>query len=80
MTNYEKYVVIFKELFEINEDTAKNLHYQDIDAWDSVGHMTLIAEIEDKFGIDMEADDIIYFESFEIGQKLLSEKYNIKFS
>lgn len=79
MENDKKYVEIFKELFEVDEDTAKNLHYQDIDAWDSVGHMTLIAEIEDKFGIDMEADDIIDFESFEIGRKLLSEKYDIRF-
>lgn len=79
MTNYEKYVGIFRELFGIDEDTAKGLHYQDIDAWDSVGHMTLIAEIEDRFGIDMEADDIIDFESFEIGEKMLSEKYSIKF-
>lgn len=79
MANYEKYVGIFKEMFEIDEEKAKELHYQDIDAWDSVGHMTLIAEIEDKFEIDMEADDIIDFESFEVGKKILSEKYNIEF-
>ncbi len=79
MSNYEKYVEIFKDLFEIDEEKVKELHYQDIEAWDSVGHMTLIGEIEDKFGLDMEADDIIDFESFEIGKKILSEKYHVEF-
>lgn len=79
MSNFDKYVGIFKELFEIDEETAKGLQYQDIEAWDSVGHMTLISEIEDKFGIDMEADDIIDFESFEVGKNILTDKYNIEF-
>lgn len=79
MTNLEKYVGIFTELFGIGENETVNLHYQDIEAWDSVGHMTLISEIEDRFELDMEADDIIDFESFETGKEILSKKYQIEF-
>ena len=27
--------------------------------WDSVGHMALVAELEDRFGISLEIDDIM---------------------
>ncbi len=79
MTNLEKYTGIFTRLFEISAEKAEKLQYQDIEAWDSVGHMTLISEVEETFGIDMDADDIIDFESFERGKKILAEHYQIKF-
>lgn len=79
MSNLEKYTEVFTKLFEISEDEAKKLKYQDIDAWDSVGHMTLISELEEAFGIDMDADDIIDFESFEVGKNILIKNYHIEF-
>lgn len=79
MSNLEKYTEVFTRLFEISRDEAENLKYQDIDAWDSVGHMTLISELENTFGIDMDADDIIEFESFEAGKDILSKNYQIQF-
>lgn len=78
MSNLEKYTEVFTKLFEISEDKAKKLKYQDIDAWDSVGHMTLISELEEAFGIDMDADDIIDFESFEVGKNILIKNYHIE--
>lgn len=79
MSNIEKYTGVFTKLFEISEEEAKNLKYQDIDAWDSVGHMTLISEIEEVFGIDMDADDIIDFESYEVGKNILEKNYKLEF-
>lgn len=79
MSNLEKYMEVFTRLFEISEEETKGLKYQDIEAWDSVGHMTLISELEDTFGIDMDADDIIDFESFEAGKDILSKNYQIGF-
>ncbi len=79
MTNLEKYTDVFVRLFEIDAEKAKELKYQDIEAWDSVGHMTLISELEETFEIDMDADDIIDFESFEKGKELLESHYNIEF-
>jgi acyl carrier protein len=79
MTNLEKYIEVFTKTFEISEDEAKKLKYQDITAWDSVGHMGLIAELEDTFGIMMDTDDIIDLSSFEKGLEILGEKYDVEF-
>lgn len=79
MSNYEKYIGVFKDLFEVTDEVAVSLKYQEIEAWDSVGHMNLIAQIEDAFGIEMEADDIIEFSSFGIGKEILADKYHIEF-
>ena len=80
MTNLEKYTQAFVDSFEVSEDEAKNLKYQDIKAWDSVGHMGLIANIEDSFDIMMETEDIIDFSSFEKGKEILTNNYEIDFS
>lgn len=79
MNNLEKYTDIFVKTFGITVEATKGLRYQEVQAWDSVGHMGLIAEIEDTFDIMMDTDDIIDFSSFEKGMEILSEKYNIEF-
>ena len=79
MTNLEKYNQAFFEAFEITEGKLAGLQYQQIELWDSVGHMTLIANLEDSFDIMMETDDIIDLSSYEKGLKILSEKYNVEF-
>lgn len=79
MTNLEKYTNAFTESFNVSKDEAEKLKYQDIPAWDSVGHMGLVSAIEGAFDIMMEADDIIDFSSFEKGKEILSAKYNIAF-
>ncbi len=78
MTNLEKYKKIFMETFEIAEEQLENLKYQDIVAWDSVGHMGLIGTLEDTFDIMMDTDDIIDFNSFKKGIEILT-KYKIEF-
>ena len=79
MSNYEKYVNVFKETFELESEPVEGLEYQGIDNWDSVGHMALIAALEDAFDIMMETDDIIDFNSFKKGMEILSTKYDIQF-
>jgi acyl carrier protein len=79
MTNLEKYNQSFCESFEITEDKLKGLQYQQIELWDSVGHMTLVANLEDTFDIMMDTDDIIDLSSYEKGIEILSNNYNIQF-
>ena len=70
----------FITTFEVTEEQLADLKYQDIEAWDSVGHMGLIAVLEDAFDIMMDTDDIIDFSSYEKGKELLSkEKYRVEF-
>ncbi len=78
MSNLEKYTQVFTELFGKSADEVKKLHYQDIPEWDSVGHMTLVSQLEDTFDIMMETDDIIDFESYEKGLDIL-KKYHVDF-
>lgn len=80
MTNLEKYNKAFTETFEITENQLEGLKYQDIEAWDSVGHMSLIAALEDAFDIMMDTDDIIDLSSYEKGKELLSKAdYGVEF-
>lgn len=79
MTNYEKYLKVFTETFSVSEAQAVKLEYQGITDWDSVGHMGLIAAIEDAFDIMMDTDDIIDLSSFEKGKEILTKNYNIEF-
>lgn len=80
MTNLEKYTQAFINAFDVSQDEAKDLKYQAIQAWDSVGHMGLIAAIEEAFDIMMETEDIIDLSSYEKGKEILSEKYSIDFA
>lgn len=77
MTNLEKYNNAFIEAFDITEDKLEGLAYQAIEEWDSVGHMQLIAELEDAFDILFDTDDIIDFNSYEKGKELIA-KYDVE--
>jgi len=79
MTNLEKYMKIFEEELHVEKDQMNGLEYQSIPEWDSVGHMSLIAAIEDEFDIMMDTDDIIDFSSFEKGMEILTKNYQIQF-
>ena len=75
--NKEKYEEAFMKALDLKtKDGLEDLKYQDIPAWDSVGHMTLIAELEDTFDIEIETDDIIDFSSFQKGIEK-KKKYDV---
>ncbi|MBM6604637.1 acyl carrier protein [Enterobacteriaceae bacterium RIT814] len=77
MSNLETYNRIFTETFEVSEDILVGYKYQDTPSWDSVGHMTMIASLEDAFDIMMDTDDIIEFASWEKGKEIL-KKYDVE--
>ena len=73
------YNSVFTEAFAIPLEKLDSLKYQDIMEWDSVGHMGLMASLEEAFKIEMEIDDIIDFSSYQKGKEILS-KYNISWN
>jgi acyl carrier protein len=79
MNNKEKYVKAFVEALNVGEESVEQLKYQSVEEWDSVGHMSLIAALEEAFDIMMDTDDIIELDSFEKGMSILSENYEIEF-
>ena len=79
MKNKQKYDQAFIESFSIDESKLDdNLGYNTIPEWDSIGHMGLIAELEEVFDIVMEMDDIIDFSSYKKGFELIA-KYGVGF-
>ena len=55
-----KLIDCFVQTFAIEPDqVAPQLAYQSIPQWDSVGHMALVAEIENTFNVTLDTDDII---------------------
>ena len=78
MANKDKYEKIFCSSFGLKKtDLKKDIKYNSVSKWDSVGHMAMIAKLEEAFKITMEMDDIIDFSSFKTGIKIL-KKYKIK--
>tara|TARA_B100000795_G_scaffold193899_1_gene148165 strand:- start:574 stop:780 length:207 start_codon:yes stop_codon:yes gene_type:complete len=63
--------------FTIDESAfEKNIEYNSIPAWDSIGHMSLVADLEEVFEISMDIDDIIEFSSYNKGIEILM-KYEV---
>ena len=78
MTNLEKYNQAFAEALGIDAGLVnESLEYQSIPQWDSVGHMQLIAALEDAFDIMFDTDDIIEFNSYEKGKEFM-RKYEVE--
>ena len=74
----DKYRRAFHEAFGLDADfDVTILEYQSITEWDSVGHMSLVALIEEQFAVSFDIDDVIDFDSFTSGQQIL-RKYGVE--
>ncbi|MBW4719600.1 acyl carrier protein [Saccharothrix obliqua] len=63
---------VFTEALQLDADAdVENLKYRDIDAWDSVGHMALVAAIEDEFDVQFETEQVIDLSSFKVAVDML---------
>jgi|TARA_B100000787_G_C15942591_1_gene185584 acyl carrier protein len=77
MKNKNKYIEIFIKSLSIDKKKFKeSIKYNDVPEWDSIGHMTLMSDLEDGFKISIDTDDVIDFSSFNKGIKIL-KKYKI---
>tara|TARA_B100000579_G_C22719812_1_gene798825 strand:- start:50 stop:289 length:240 start_codon:yes stop_codon:yes gene_type:complete len=79
MSNSEKYNNCFIESLSVDKKILNDdLEYNSIPEWDSIGHMTLMASLEEAFKISMDTNDIVDFSSYKKGKEIL-EKYKISF-
>jgi len=70
---------IFIESLSIaSDEVIDSLEYNTIPKWDSLGHMAIVAKIEQSFNIMLDTDDIIDMSSFGKAKEILN-KYDIKF-
>jgi acyl carrier protein len=77
MTNLEMYAKAFIDSFDIDPAALPTCSYRSVAVWDSIGHMGLMALLEEMFGISLETEDIIDFSSFEKGKEIL-RKYSVE--
>ena len=63
---------VFVEALELPADVdVDNLKYRDIEQWDSLGHMTLVAAIEDAFDVQLDTEQVIDMSSFKVALDML---------
>lgn len=61
----EKVFAAFKQCFQLEDDVSRDdLIYQQTQDWDSVGHMSLVAGLEEQFDCMMDTDDILDMSSY----------------
>ena len=71
MSNIEKLKNAFVEGLEIPVEEVENATMDTVEKWDSIGQMSLIAIIEDEFGIELEQEEVMRFTSFVAGVEIL---------
>ncbi len=79
MTNLEKYVKVFKEIFNVEEVALTADFGKDtVDGWDSVRQLAVVTAMEEEFDVMFEPEEIIGFTGFAKGQEIL-KNYEIEF-
>ena len=79
MSNNEKLLRTFAETLQIDPvKVTDDLKYNTIAEWDSVGHMSLVAALEETFDILLDTDDIIDLSSVAQARAILA-KYDVSF-
>ena len=69
-----KLVHCFTESINVSPDQVTDeLAYQSVPGWDSIGHMALVACIEETFGVTLDTDDIISMNSVARAREILEK-------
>ncbi|MGL4523885.1 MAG: acyl carrier protein [Bacilli bacterium] len=72
MKNIEKYKNAYMNALDLEaDDVTEELVLGMVSEWDSIGHMTLISEMEDVFDVSIDSDWITEFNSYATGIEML---------
>lgn len=75
--SHEKLMEIFQVILDLPFGTDfKQLRKLNEPRWDSLAQTSIIAAIENEFGVDLDLADMERISSFEAAQLLLEEKIN----
>ena len=62
----------FRRALELDDDTdVRALKYRDVEQWDSIGHMALVAEIESEYDVMFSTDEVVALSSYDKAVELL---------
>ena len=71
MSNLETYRNCFVDGLELDVESVESASMESVERWDSIGQMSLIALVEDAFGIELDPEEIMTFTSFAAGLEIL---------
>lgn len=77
MANLDKYNQVFIRNLRVKKEDLEGLKYRGIPTWDSLGHMDLIADLEELFDIHLNTADVMDFSSYQRGKEVL-KKYGVE--
>ena len=64
---------IFAELLDLNSPVDWSaVRFRETPAWDSMAHMALVSDIEDRFDISLKTDEVVNMSSFDDAVAILS--------
>lgn len=76
--NSKEIIEIMSKVFEIEvSDISENASQKEIMKWDSLQHLNLIVEIEDRYDISIEPEDIAVMVSIEKIIEVLNKYKNV---
>lgn len=68
----DKVVVVFARVLGIAPDTINDdLRYATIPQWDSIAHMSVVAALEEAFGVMIDMDEVIDMSSVGKAREIL---------
>lgn len=69
--------LLAEALHATTEDIKDDLSFGDLPQWDSMGHMDVMVALEERFGVEINADTITALTSLPAIRTYLKEKANI---
>lgn len=69
----EKILEVLKETFEL-DTVDKQISQQNCEAWDSMGQLNLVADLEDAFDVSLEPEEIGDMKCFDDIVRILKTK------
>ena len=71
MNNEEKYAAILAETLLLDAENVRSATVESTVEWDSIGKLNMVTALEDAFGIEFEAEDVMQFNSYADGLAIL---------
>ena len=72
MSNSEKLLDYISQVFKISKsDLEDDLTPEDIEDWDSISHMELMAKFEDEWGVTFDVEELVEMETIGLIKEAL---------
>lgn len=76
--NLEFMQAVFMESLELSPDLAESLtlesRFEEVEGWDSMGHMRIIMEMENQLDVEFDIDEVIGVDTIEKLIKMAENK------